>query len=90
MLFRMGGGAGSFAFFAGTNIAEKLPGINSQLVPVIEMKFDRLLAHAFRGGRFDGGLEHRQGACSQFRRLSRLPAALSTFVIAEGAGTGIA
>src|SRR5271163_2854972 len=79
-----------FALLARAPIPQELPRINSQLVIVVEMKFDRVLAHAFGRKRFDRGLVHRQSPGGKFWRLSRLLVPLGARLVAEGAGAGIA
>jgi hypothetical protein len=79
-----------FAFLAGTPIPQKLPGIDPQLVIVIETKFDRVFADAFRRSRLYGGLVHGQSPRGKFPRLSRLLVRLGPRFVAKCAGTGIA
>lgn len=74
---------------AGTPIAQELPGINPQLVAIVEMKLNRVFANAFRRSRFDGGLEHRQRPRRQLWRLSGLLMGLRSLLIAQRAGAGI-
>jgi hypothetical protein len=78
------------ALFAGTPIPQELPGINPQLVIVIETKLDRVFAYAFRRSRLYGRLVHRQSPRGKFPRLSRLLMSLSAGLVAQGARTGIA
>ena len=78
------------AFLARAPVPQKLPRINSQLVPVVEVKLDCVLAHAFCRSRFDGGLEHGQSPRGGFRRLSGLLVGFASFLVAQRAGTGIA
>jgi hypothetical protein len=74
---------------ARTPIPQKLPRINPQLVVVVEMKLDRVFAHAVRRGRFDGGLEHRQRPWREFRRFSWLAVGLAPLLVAKRARTGV-
>ena len=80
---------GQLAFLTRTPVAQELPGINSQLVPVVEVKFDGVFANAFRRSRFDGGLEHGQGSRRRFRRIAGLLVVLGSLLIAQSAGAGI-
>ena len=77
------------AVLAGTPIAQKLPRINPQFVPIVEMKLDRVLAYAFRRNRFDRGLVHGQSPGSKFRGLAGLLVRLRPLLVAERARTGI-
>jgi hypothetical protein len=77
------------AFLARAPVPQKLPGIDPQVVVVIEMKLDRVLTHAFRRGRLDRRLEHRQRPRRKFRRLSRLLMRLGPRFIAKRTGTCI-
>src|SRR3984893_9338239 len=70
-------------------IPQKLPGINSQLVPIIEMKLDRVLSYAVGRRRFYGRLKHRERAPRKFRRLSWLLVGLAPLLVAQGARTSI-
>jgi len=78
-----------FALFAGTPIAQKLPGINSQFMAVVPMEFDGVFAYAFGGIRFGCGLEHREGAGCEFGRFAGFAASLATLLIAQGARAGV-
>jgi len=78
------------ALLARTPIPQELPRINPQLVVIVEMKLDRVLAHAFRRNRLDRGLEHRQSSGSKFWRLSRLLVRFGPRFVAQRARTGIA
>ena len=77
------------ALRAGAPIPQKLPGINSQLVPIAKMKLDRVLTHAFRRSRFHNRLEHRQSPRRGFRRLSRLLVRLRPLFVTQRARTSI-
>lgn len=74
---------------AWTPIPQKLPRINPQLVPVIEMKLDRILAHGFCRSRFHRRLEHGQRPRYGLLWLSRLLMRLRPLLVAQRAGTGI-
>jgi hypothetical protein len=78
-----------FALLTRTPIPQKLPRINPQLVIVVEMKLDRVLAHAFRRSSFYGRLEHRKRPWRRFCGLSRLLVGLAALLVAKRAGTGI-
>jgi len=82
-------GPSCLALRARTPVPQKLPRINTQLVAVVEMEFDRVLAHAVRRSRFDGGLEHGQRPSRGFRRLSWLLVGLGPFLVAQRARTCI-
>ena len=84
------GGPRRLALLARAPIAQKLPGINPQLVVIVEMKLDRVLAYAVRRGRSDGWLEHRQGPRRKLGRLPRLPMRLGPLFIAQRARASIA
>ena len=77
------------ARLAGTNLAQKFPGIDSQLVSVVPMKPDRIFTHALGRQGLDRGLEH--GECPG-RRLanSGFAPALGALIVAQGAGAGVA
>jgi len=83
-------GTRRLALLARTPIPQKLPRINPQLVVIVEMKLDRVFAHAFRRNRLDRGLEHRQSAGRKLWRLSRLLVRLGSRFVAQRARTGIA
>jgi hypothetical protein len=83
-------GPSCLALLAGTPIPQKLPRINPQFVVIVEMKFDRVFAHAFRRNRFDRGLVHGQGPSGKFWRLSRLLVRLGSRFVAQRARTSIA
>ena len=77
------------AFLARTPVPQKLPRINPQLVVIVEMKLDRILAHAFRRNRFDRGLVHGQRPRRKFRRLSGLVVRFGPRLVAQRARTRI-
>ena len=82
-------GPSCLALLARTPIPQKLPRINPQLVVIVEMKLDRVLAHALGRNRFDRRLEHRQRPGGKSWRLSRLLVRLGSRFVAQRARTGI-
>jgi hypothetical protein len=77
------------ALLARTPIPQELPRIDPQLMIVVEMKLDRVLAHALGRSRPNGRLEHRQGPRRKLRCFSWLPMRLATLLVAQRARTGI-
>ena len=56
---------------------------------VVPFKFERVLADRFRRNRLGRGFEHWQFPGFALRRLPRLAATLSTFIVTQGARAGI-
>jgi|SRR3954468_19508576 hypothetical protein len=77
------------ALLARTHFPQKGPRVNPQLVPIIPVEPDRILAHAFGAQRLGRSLKHGQACRCQLRSLSRLAIALAALFIAERARTGI-
>jgi len=71
-------------------IPQKLPGIEPELVAVVPLKFDCVLADRFRLGRLGGCLEHGQRPGRGFGRLPGLAAGFRAFFVTQSAGAGIA
>ncbi len=74
----------------GTHIAQKLPGINAQLVAIIPVKLDGVFAHALSRQWLGRLLEHGQRAGRELGRLAGFAAGLATLVVTQSAGAGIA
>lgn len=79
-----------FAVFTRADFAQKLPGVNAEVVVVVPLKLDGVFADAFGGERFGCGFEHGQGAGSEFGRLSAAASGLGALFFAHGTGAGVA
>ena len=89
----MGGGVAGprrLALLARTPIPQKLPRINPQFMPVIEVKLNCVLADAIGRRRFYGRLEHRERPRRSFHGLSWLLVGLAALLIAKGTRASIA
>jgi len=78
------------ARFARAPFPQELPRIDPQLVPVIELKFDCILANAFGRSRPDSRFEHGQCSWHWLGRLSWLLVRLASRLVAQGARTSVA
>jgi hypothetical protein len=77
------------ALRAGTNFPQIEPRINSQIVPIVPRKLQRILAHCLGRERFHGRLEHRQSPRRQLRRFARFSSRLSPLIFAKRARTRV-
>src|SRR3954462_12427192 len=81
-LFVVSGFSVTCALFTRTDFAQPLPRINSEVVTVVPVELDSVLANALRGIRFDRRLKHGQLTRLQFHRLPRLSATLAALFVA--------
>jgi hypothetical protein len=79
-----------FALFARTIFAQESPGIDTRVVPVVPLEANGVLPDGIYRGRPGRGLEHGQGAGSEFGRFARPTARLLPLLVAQRAGTRIA
>jgi len=77
------------ALRARTHITQKLPGVNTQFVPIVPTEFDGVLANRLRRFWLGCGLEHRQRSGRQLGRVTGPASCLAALIVAHGAGAGI-
>lgn len=70
------------AVFAGTNFPQPFPRINSQLMAIVPVELDGVLADGLSRSRLHGGLEHGQLARFRCHRLSRPATGFAALLIA--------
>src|SRR5215470_4228601 len=77
------------ALVAGTDLPQKVPRVNSEVVTVVPVELDGVLADTFGGEWSGGGLEHRQCTRRGFRRFPRGASGLAALLFAERTWAGI-
>src|SRR5690242_2183046 len=70
------------ALLAGAILAQELPGVDAQFVPIIPAEADSVLAHRFGLHGLGRRFEHRERSRRQLWRLTRLAPGLPPFVVA--------
>lgn len=75
---------------ARTNFSKIKPGVDSQIVPIVPGKLQRVFADGLGRDCFHGRLEHGQGAGGKLWRLASLSTRLRTLILAERAGASVA
>jgi hypothetical protein len=78
-----------FALFTRADVAQKLPGIDSQFVSVVEEEADSVFADGSGLGGLGGGLEHGERAGSLFGGIAGIASLLGALVVAHRAGARI-
>src|ERR1022692_2413197 len=78
------------ALLARTDFAQELPGVNAQVVVIVPLEFDGVLADALSGNWLGGRFEHGQRPGSESGSLPKLPSSLGALFFAHRAGAGIA